>query len=241
MSETTDDPRRPVQFGSLHKTALKILPFSIAATALGAFMVYDAMGNSYSSREQGEAWLVLCIGLAFTILVLVRLGQKNRQSLFLSPLGIKYADIGDAIIPWSEVGSVDSVDAVFGSGRSRHTVNDATALTVSRAFYDARYETGNPLTSPTAYNLGNFNIRDDRVQIVIDHETLHVKPSVIRNAVESRWRLFGPQAAVAAVDARPEINMGKRTHFERIMEDLGAEFGKWFGFGKSSGKWGRKP
>jgi hypothetical protein len=241
LSEAADDPNRPIQFGSLHKTALKLLPFSLGVTALGAFMVYMAMRSPYSGREQWEGWMVFCGGLAFTILVLVRLGQKNRQSLFLSPLGVKYADIGNAIIPWSEVVSVDSVDAVFGTGRSRHTVKDATALTVSRAFYDARYETGNPLTSPTAYNIGNFKIRDDTVQVVIDHEMLHVKPSVIRSAVEARWRLFGPQAAVAAVDARPQPIMGKRTHFERIMEDLGTEFGKWFGRGKSSGKWGRKP
>jgi hypothetical protein len=241
MTETADDPRRPIQFGSLHKTALKLLPFSVGITALGAFMVYMAMRNPYSGREQWEGWMMFCGGLAFTILVLVRLGQKNRQSLFLSPLGIKYSDIGDAIIPWSEIVAVDSIDTVFGAGRSRHTVKNATALTVSREFYDARYETGNVMTSPTAYNIGHFDIHDDRVQIVIDHEMLHVKPSVIRNAVESRWRLFGLQAAVDANDARPEINMGKSTHFERIMEDLGAEFGKWFGRGKAAGKWGRNP
>jgi hypothetical protein len=239
MSETADDPRRPIQFGSLHKTALKMLPFSIGATALGGFMAYDAMENPYGRRDQWEGWLMLCIGLAFTIIILVRLGQKNRQSLFLSPLGVKYADIGNAIIPWSEVVSVDSVDAVFGTGRSRHTVKNATALTVSRAFYDARYETGNPLTSPTAYNIGSFKIRDDTVQVVIDHEMLHVKPSVIRKAVEARWRLYGPQAAVAARDAVPRIQMP--TYFERFMEGLGKEFRFWFGRGKSSDKWGRKP
>jgi hypothetical protein len=239
MSETTDDPRRPIQFGSLHKTALKLLPFSIGITALGIFMVYDAMDNPYGRREQWEGWMMFCGGLAFTILVLVRLGQKNRQSLFLSPLGIKYSDIGEAIIPWSEIVKVDSIDTVFGTGRSRHTVKNATALTVSREFYDARYETGNVMTSPTAFNIGNFKIRDDTVQIVIDHEMLHVRPSVIRNAVESRWRLFGPQDAVSASDEVPRIYMP--TYYERFMRGLGEEFRSLFGFGKSSRKWGRKP
>jgi hypothetical protein len=228
MSEA-DDPRRPMQFGSLHKTALKALPFSLGATAIGALLAYWEMSEPYPDSLV-LAWGIFCAGLAFTISVLVRLGQKNRHSLFLSPFGLQYADIGKAIIPWSEVISVDTVDAVFGVGRGRHTVNDATALTVSRAFYDSRFETGNLMTSPTAYNIGHFTIRDDQVQIVIDHESLHAKADIIRMAVDARWRMFGAPVAVAARDAAQKVNTP--SYFERFMEDLGAEFRKMFRPGK---------
>jgi hypothetical protein len=222
VQEIPDSYKRTVGFGGRHTEAMKMLPIAFIMTGFGGFMLYVEYAQGYG-RDTLPAWGVFSIGLFLLIAALTVLGRANRKSLLLSPLGIKYYHAGDAIIPWSEILSVDRMDAVFRAGRSRDVTKDAVALTVSRQFFDTVFDKGGPLLSPKYANAGHFLIDGDTVQIPIFHDMLGVSGDVIHGAVINRWRLFGRKEDVEKRDARPVLNV-PQSLTEKLGHWLGREF-----------------
>jgi hypothetical protein len=110
--------------------------------------------------------------------------------LELLPQGIIFREVvDDFIVPWDQVLAVDSITVhAEVAGRSA-TLENVTAITVSKFFYDRVIHADWYMRGPGWENV--FIAKGDRVQIAMHHEILPVKPGELRRQVEARWRAFG--------------------------------------------------
>jgi hypothetical protein len=236
-SPVVADPalQRIVEFGSMHKIALRMLAVGVALIAVGMFLVIMESRDPYP-QEIEKLWMIAGVGLLVVIAAVYRLGRQEQRFLQLSPLGVRYRDLGEAIVPWSMIRSVDIVDARYRAGRHSQTVRNATALTVTREFFDQRFDKGGILFSPAIYNAGHFQIGPETVRIVIFHDTLHTPARTIRDAVVARWLAFGPKDAVEEWKKQPQ-QQESVSPFASLIEGIGGVFGSRMRSGP--GRWGR--
>lgn len=179
---------------------------------LGALLLYRLHGDP--SSEFGPylaAYILIIVGVGFTVFSVWRWINPAKPLLVLSPTGIRNSHpVGlNLTIPWGEILGVDSIDIRIWHRGFYTTHRDVTVVLVSERFYRSRVRPDRYWHRGEAWKY-DFIPKNGIVQVALFHDVLSIPAAVLREAVEQRWRAFSrhPNAKlppVRHVPSRPRF------------------------------------
>ncbi len=201
---------RPI---NVHQT-LKYGAEKITRTLLGlaaALFLLGLIDEIFVQNRRVPGWLFVVIGGGWAMWEFWRLHNPGKPLLVLSPDGILLHIVGvkEILIAWPDVRGVTNIDVIAQNARSPFstTFSDVTAFEVTRSFYDKYIHIDNGLLRGPGWD-NTFIRNGDVVQVALHQQTLPVKPEVLREEIEARWKAFRdqpqgrPSAAISRV--KPE-------------------------------------
>jgi hypothetical protein len=182
-------------------SVVSALPYGLLLCLFGLFVL--ALDDDRPPQITIAATVVILAGLALIAGSLARRFRPSPPVFVLSPQGIRYqiSQARDVLIPWSEIRGVDSVDIPV-SNRSiirpgTITLRDVTVIMLSKEFYDTHIFVDSRFKRGARWNI-IFKPRRAQVQMALLHEPFSLSAQSLRQAVETRWKAFGAEAAGAA-------------------------------------------
>lgn len=140
-------------------------------------------------------------GIGIIALALLRRFRRSSPVYVLSPAGvhIRWPWVRELNIPWHEIKAVDTIDISWWhwvSYRSRTlTSYGVVVVSVSKPFYDAHIHINSYfMRGPYWYEV-SFIPNGDLIQCALHSEVVSIKPRLLREAVEARWRAFRDRPA----------------------------------------------
>lgn len=194
MAREDRDPTRVLRFGSSHRDGILMLLVGIALSSIGVWMFQAP--TQPMDRLYGV--LIVVLGAVIAAVAVLGLRSPSSATLTLSPHGVRFTDLSDRLIPWSEIRDVRTGLDPRGPAYIPRYVS---TITVSKPFYDTlgSFWPHSSAVSVKLYDVWNpFNtygnvveVDGDSVRIPIARRLRSASASQLHAEIESRWRSFG--------------------------------------------------
>ena len=182
-----------------------MLPFGLGLCCLGLFGFVLAESTrpeiiGYTPRAVASAVVVLAGGLGWTAIALWRRRHPGKPHFVLSPMGIRFPSLNDALIPWHAIKGVDTIPVTgVRTVLFYKLFRTVTAVLVSKEFYDAHFVINAPWRRGPIWHW-HFIPNGPWVQVALHHDVVAVDPRVLRAAIEARWHAFRDRTTGSASD-----------------------------------------
>lgn len=203
---TSDPPPAPtsvnetVSYG-VDALLYRHIPFALFLGLLGLTILAFPAGDELSHRL--AVWLLIGISITWIVYALYRRSVPGRGMITLSPAHVLFRIpmVKEIRIPWREIAAVETIDvSLLGPGLARapfFSARGVTALRIPRAFYDRHIHVNSAFLRGPGWG-NTFIVGEKEAKVALHHEIVGVPAGELRQAVEARWRAFGPPDAVAA-------------------------------------------
>jgi hypothetical protein len=157
--------------------------------------------RSAAAGETIGAAAAVVVGIGITALALWRRFRRGSPVYVLSPMGIhiRWPWVKEIFIPWREIKAVDTIDITVRHWLTRYPRNlefrGVTVALVSKEFYDAHIHINSLFLRGPYWHKTSFIAKGELVQCALHPEIVSVEPTLLREAVEARWRVFRGQPA----------------------------------------------
>jgi WD40 repeat protein len=207
---------RPINVHQTLKYSAEKITRTLLALAAALFLL-GLIDETFVQNRRVPGWLFVVIGGGWAMWEFWRLHNPGKPLLVLSPDGILLHIVGvkEILIAWPDVRGVTNIDVIAQNARSPFstTFSDVTAFEVSRSFYDKYIHVDNALLRGPGWD-NTFIRNGDVVQVALHQQTLPVKPEVLREEIEARWKAFRDQPqgrpSAATSRAKPERSRAVR-------------------------------
>jgi hypothetical protein len=156
-------------------------------------------------KPQFAGWVGL-VGCAVMLAVLLWPTLfKAAPLLTLSTAGVAYRSVSNVVILWREIQDLDMREHSFRYRMAKIRLPDSTVIWITKRFYESSIGNQSMLArGPFLYD--KLILDGDKVGIVIPPEFVTASPRELFDAIDSRWRAFGPRTAAD----RPQTHILRR-------------------------------